>query len=76
MHVAQQKRDEKGRLLAEDGWPVGGMATVPQVVAASELCRSMIYKLIDSGELESRRFGRAVRIPWSVVRQMFLDDSK
>lgn len=73
MQTAELKRDESGRLLADDGYPVGGMATVNEVVAVSSLARSTIYKMIDEGELPVARFGRAVRIKWSDVRQMFLD---
>lgn len=67
-------RDESGRLLAEDGYPAGGLATVQEVVTVSGLSKSKIYQMLTSGELRSKRYGRSVRIPWSEVRQAFLSD--
>lgn len=72
--VPQETRDEHGRLLAADGYPEGGLGTANDAVAVSKLCPSKIYQMVESGELDSRRFGRAVRIPWSAIREMFLDD--
>ena len=76
MQTVEQTRDESGRLLGADGFPLGGMATVLEVVAVSRLAKSTIYKMIDEGDLPVRRFGRAVRIKWTDVRQLFLDDGE
>ena len=73
MKTAELQRDESGRLLADDGYPVGGMATVRDAVAVSKLSKSMVYQMLDSGELECRRYGRSVRIPWTSIRATFLD---
>lgn len=70
---ADLTRDESGRLLGEDGYPIGGLATVHEVVAVSTLCKSIIYKMINDGDLPAKRFGRAVRVPWTDVREIFLD---
>ncbi len=67
-------RDEKGRPCAADGWPISGLATVQEVATVSRLSLSKIYLMIASGEMESRRVGRSLRVPWSVVRSMFLDE--
>jgi excisionase family DNA binding protein len=67
-------RDERGRPCAADGWPISGLATVQEVASVSGLAPSTIYQMIASGELESRRFGRSLRVPWSLVRSMFLDE--
>ena len=67
-------RDQSGRLLAHDGWPVGGLASVKDVCHASSLSRSKIYAMIESGELPVLRFGRAVRVPWRVVREVFFGE--
>ena len=72
MPTWELKRDESGRLLAPDGWPVGGLATVNEVVTATGLSRSTIYQMIDTGDLTVRRFGRAVRVPWATVRTVFI----
>lgn len=67
-------RDEKGRPLADDGWPVSGLATVAEVCAASSISRSQVYAMLQAGKLPSRQFGRSRRIPWSIVREVFLQD--
>jgi len=66
-------RDDSGRLLAPDGYPVGGMATVREAKAASGLSDSKLYAMIEADEIESRRYGRSVRIPWTAVRAAFLE---
>lgn len=65
-------RDEKGRPLAEDGWPMSGLAQVREIAAASSLSTSTIYQMISDGSLPSRPFGRARRVEWAVVRRLFL----
>lgn len=72
MEHMTMKRDERGRLIAEDGLPAGGLATVADCVAVSKLCRSKIYDMIQSGELPAKRFGRCVRVSWEDVRRVFL----
>ena len=73
MQIEEHTRDESGRLLAADGWPLGGLATVTEGVQASGLSRSKIYDMITVGDLQTRRFGRSVRIPWRDVRAVFLE---
>lgn len=74
MHADSVTRDDVGRLLAADGFPLGGLATVREVVAATSLSRSKIYAMIDAGEIPVRHFGRSIRVPWSCVRAQFLGD--
>ena len=74
MQTTELKRDESGRLLADDGYPLGGLATVNEVVAVSGLARSTVYQMISTGDLPVKRFGRAVRVRWSDTRAIFLDD--
>ena len=62
------RRDEKGRPVAADGYPLTGLASVAEVVAASGLSRSQIYNMIQRGELRTKRFGRSVRVPWQLLR--------
>jgi excisionase family DNA binding protein len=64
----QIRRDERGRPIAEDGYPTGGMASVEEASTVSGLSTGMIYKLSQNGELECRRFGRTIRIPWAALR--------
>ena len=71
MQTAELKRDESGRLVGEDGLPLGGLATVMEVVTATGLSRSKVYDMIDSEELPVKRFGRSVRVPWQTVREVF-----
>lgn len=66
------RRDDKGRPVSTDGWPISGMATVAEVSAVSGLCRSKVYQLLTIGEIPSRQFGRSRRVEWSVVRRMFI----
>lgn len=67
-------RDEKGRPIAADGYPTGGLARAREVAAFAGLAMSTIYAMIASGELPSKPFGRSRRVPWSVVRANFLAD--
>ena len=62
------RRDEKGRPIAADGYPLSGLASVAEVVTATGLSRSQIYNMINRGEILTKRFGRSVRIPWQVLR--------
>jgi len=72
MNGVEPKRDKHGRLLGPDGYPVAGLATVKDAVEVSSLSKSMVYHMIDTGELESKRYGRSVRIPWASIREEFL----
>ena len=65
------RRDEKGRPIADDGWPVSGLATINEVVTASGLSRSRIYSMLGE-QIPTRKFGRSVRVEWNVVRRLFL----
>ena len=67
------RRDEHGRVIAADGYPVAGLATIAEAVTISQLSRSHIYSLIARGELEVRRFGRSRRITWASLRTAFLE---
>jgi len=66
------RRDEQGRVIADDGHPVSGLATIAEAVMVSRLSRSHIYSMINRGELEARRFGRSCRITWASIRAAFL----
>ncbi len=68
------RRDEKGRPLAADGYPVSGLATVVDAMAVSSLGRTHIYDLMTRGKLPSVRFGRSRRIPWPALREVFLTE--
>lgn len=69
------RRDEHGRPIAEDGWPISGNAKVSEAAVAGALSESKVYLMISRGELPTQRFGRSVRIPWSVVRERLLNPS-
>ncbi len=64
-------RDDSGRLLASDGYPIGGLAKIHEICVATGISKSKIFDLIDTGELPSRRFGRTVRVLWTEVRAVF-----
>lgn len=66
------KRDEYGRPIADDGYPIAGLGTINEAVAVSRLSRSQIYNLINRQELEAVRFGRSRRITWQSIREKFL----
>jgi excisionase family DNA binding protein len=66
--------DDRGRPIAADGYPISGLATVDEAAAAMALSRSQIYAMIQRGELQAKRFGRACRVPWSAVRELISTD--
>lgn len=61
------------RPVAADGWPLSGLASIHELIAVSGLSRSKLYDLIRTGELKTKNFGRARRVPWSEARRVFLD---
>ncbi len=63
MQVSALTRDESGRILGDDGLPLGGLASVNEVVSTTGLSRSKVYQMIDDGTLPVKRFGRSVRVP-------------
>ncbi len=65
------RRDDKGRPIAEDGWPKAGLAHAKEAAAYSSHAISTIYAMIASGELPSQSFGRSRRVPWVEVRRKF-----
>lgn len=67
------RRDEQGRVVADDGYPVVGLATIAEAVTISGLSRSHIYSLLSRGELVAKRFGRSRRITWASLRAAFLE---
>lgn len=68
------RRDDKGRIIAEDGLPVSGLCSPKECSAVAQLAPSTIYAMMNTGELASKRFGRARRIPWSAVRELISAD--
>lgn len=69
-------RDEKGRPIADDGYPKGGLAKVTELPAPTGLALSTLYAMIQNGHLPSKAFGRSRRVEWAVVRKMFLDSEE
>jgi excisionase family DNA binding protein len=63
-------RDDKGRPVGTDGYPISGLATADEAAVALGISRSQIYSMMNTGELPSRRFGRARRIPWAIIREL------
>jgi excisionase family DNA binding protein len=63
-----QNRDGKGRLLAPDGWPMGGLARVSEAVGFLQLSRSKVYALVREGSLRSVQFGKSRRLRWEDLR--------
>ena len=43
-------------------------ATVGECAKYLNLSKGMVFKLIAEGKMPARRFGRAVRVPWSWLR--------
>ena len=73
MIATEIQRDEKGRVIAADGYPTAGLATIQEAIALSGLSRSKVYHMLSMGELESRRFGKSRRITWASLRAAFID---
>ena len=67
------RRDDRGRMVASDGYPLAGLATIDETTAVSSLSRSHIYSMIRRGDLEAKRFGRSCRITWVSIRAAFLE---
>ena len=72
--VEHVQTDDKGRVLAPDGLPVSGLAKPSEAGAVLSLSRSQVYAMIQRGELQAKRFGRACRIPWSAIRELISAD--
>jgi excisionase family DNA binding protein len=72
MEENAMKRDEYGRPIADDGYPIAGLGTINEAVAVSRLSRSQIYNMINANKLEAVRFGRSRRITWQSIREKFL----
>lgn len=70
-----QARDNMGRPVAADGYPISGLARPEEVAIAWGVSRSLVYQMITSGKIQSKRFGRARRIPWSAVRELISCDT-
>ncbi|MGA7238578.1 MAG: helix-turn-helix domain-containing protein [Bryobacteraceae bacterium] len=50
-------------------------ATVTEACEALHLSRTTVHELIKSGEIPSKKFGTAVRIPWEwILRQAELKE--
>jgi excisionase family DNA binding protein len=45
-----------------------GFANTQEAAAFLGLSKSMINKLVAAGEIPSKRYGRALRIPWAWLR--------
>ena len=67
------KVDAADRVLGSDGLPAGGLASVVDIQRVTQFSRSQVYKMIADRRIECKRFGRSVRVPWSVVRSTFLE---
>lgn len=72
MLATEIQRDERGRVVAADGYPTAGLATISEAMAVSGLSRSKIYDMVSREQLESRRFGKSRRITWASLRAAFL----
>ena len=66
------RRDDLGRMVAADGYPLAGLAFIDDATAIGAMSRSHIYSMVRNGELEAKRFGRSCRITWASIRQAFL----
>ena len=72
MIATEIQRDEKGRVIAADGYPTAGLATIQEAIAVSGLSRSKIYDMVGRQQLESKRFGKSRRITWASLRSTFM----
>jgi len=66
------RRDEHGRVVAADGYPISGCAKMTEATAVSGLSKSKLYTMISRNELETKTFGKSRRITWASIRQTFL----
>ena len=64
--------DDRGRPVADDGYPIAGPAKISEAVAVSTLSRSAVYAMLDS-VLPTKKFGRSRRVDWADIRRVFLD---
>lgn len=53
-----------------------GLATPAEAARFLKLSRSMIFRLIAQQEIPTRRYGRAVRIPWNWLRNQSADSER
>ena len=52
-----------------DDRQTAGLASIPVAAAYLSLSKNKLYQLVNSGEVPSKRFGRAVRIPWKWLHE-------
>jgi len=64
------QKDNAGRPVAADGWPVAGLAKVDEARLFLALSRSKLYELLRSGALASQTFGKSRRIRWAELRRV------
>lgn len=50
--------------------PSAQFATVKDAQEATKLSRHTILRLIERGDLEARKVGRQIRIPWSALEKI------
>jgi excisionase family DNA binding protein len=68
---------ERGSGRSADQRPTIGppiMVTVEDAAALLGLCRAMVYRLMDTGQLRYKRIGRARRIPRAELERFAMDD--
>lgn len=49
--------------------PSSGLATIKDACAFLSLGKSIVYELINAGELKTTHIGRAVRLHWESLRE-------
>jgi excisionase family DNA binding protein len=69
------KFDTSLRTVLRRGGVEKTMYTIDELAERWKLDRKTLYLMVSRGELPARRFGRAVRIPRSVVERIEHDDA-
>jgi excisionase family DNA binding protein len=46
------------------------LATINEATEQLRLSRSLLYEAINRGQVEVRRFGKSVRIPWTEIERL------
>ncbi|MEO2030444.1 MAG: hypothetical protein ABGZ35_00005 [Planctomycetaceae bacterium] len=73
--MTEIRRDEKGRVIAPDGYPLAGLATANEGMAVSSLSRAEFHKPMRDGRIPSRMYGRIRRIQWAMLRRLLLESN-
>jgi excisionase family DNA binding protein len=49
--------------------PREGLARIPEAAAFLAISRASVYRMMDTGRMPFRKFGRSRRVPWAALHR-------